>query len=514
MSANEDVPWYSGPTDTQPFILAKLITSNDKQAPPLYTTSTFPWTTKSLETLWDRGLFDNPEWVEKWKSTVRQWSATIAAGSDGRLYIFPKLASSKPAIVMIMDAERKVNVDRKVHCCAWALNKDAPTDPLLIVAASSLIFILDARTKKLIGRIRGHGSDITSIAVHPYHPYIFCTTSKDQTTRIYDLSLPARQKPNNIHWPPSEAPSLAGPAFGLQLSEREGDGCGCCVGVLVGGRSGGHEAAVLGAAFHPTYPLVATCGMDRAVKIWRIPPLEADSFAREDKPIFSSELIHRARALSIAWLSQDVLMSHSAPAWMRKVGDGEEPYEYFQEHGTIVVWRWLGFDRFFPPDKPFQKVVRGVASDYRGSDSFKIISCYSLPMNVLKLRVYRSLAHDPIIVIPMGNTVRILNVMHFKGREPPAFPTNDEMVELTKRMRLSVPEGDGDNENGNRIPQPDARPPRPLLETVKGWELPLSQTDGPIDIQNCEVACQGRVIVGVGIKGTMVVWKLRPSQGE
>lgn len=67
---------------------------------------------------------------------------------------------------------------------------------------------------------------------------------------------------------------------------------------------------------------------------------------------------------------------------MRKVGDGEEPYEYFQEHGTseqsllsdvpktqfntaprpVVVWRWLGFDRFFPPDKPFQKVVRGVAS--------------------------------------------------------------------------------------------------------------------------------------------------------
>lgn len=89
--------------------------------------------------------------------------------------------------------------------------------------------------------------EITSIAVDPFHPYLFCTTSRDQTTRVYDLTLRARDRPKNVHWPPDKRPSLAGPAFGLQCSEAEGMGMGRCVAVLVGGRSGGHEAGVLGA---------------------------------------------------------------------------------------------------------------------------------------------------------------------------------------------------------------------------------------------------------------------------
>jgi hypothetical protein len=88
---------------------------------------------------------------------------------------------------------------------------------------------------------------ITSIAVHPTHPYIFCTTSKDQTTRIYDLTLPPVQFPNNPHWPPGTAPSLAGPAHGLQMTDGEGDGIGRCVAVLCGSKSGGHLDAVLAA---------------------------------------------------------------------------------------------------------------------------------------------------------------------------------------------------------------------------------------------------------------------------
>lgn len=87
--------------------------------------------------------------------------------------------------------------------------------------------------------------DITSIAVHPAWPYMFLTTSRDLSTRLYNLSFTPRQVPNNPHWPPNTQPSLAGSAFGMHSSESEGDGLGRCVGVLVGNRSGGHEGAVL-----------------------------------------------------------------------------------------------------------------------------------------------------------------------------------------------------------------------------------------------------------------------------
>ena len=84
--------------------------------------------------------------------------------------------------------------------------------------------------------------------MNPLLPHIFCTTSRDFSTRIYDLNLPPKQKPNNPIWPPNRIPSLAGPAHGLDMSEPEGKGeLGRCVMVLMGGRSGGHEAEVLSA---------------------------------------------------------------------------------------------------------------------------------------------------------------------------------------------------------------------------------------------------------------------------
>ena len=38
---------------------------------------------------------------------------------------------------------------------------------------------------------------------------------------------------------------MAGPAHGLHMYESEGEGLGRCMYVLMGGRSGGHQAAVL-----------------------------------------------------------------------------------------------------------------------------------------------------------------------------------------------------------------------------------------------------------------------------
>jgi hypothetical protein len=142
-------------------------------------------------------------------------------------------------------------------------------------------------------------------------------------------------------------------------------------------------------------PLIATCGvsysniigstsylhlreLDRTVKIWYLPLLDsAEKLSREDKPLFSSSRIHKARVLSVTWseltafpcyisliqaprLSHDILLTHGAPAHMRRNPEVSE--DMYLEEGTMVLWRWLGMDRFFPPGQPSQAVLRGCAS--------------------------------------------------------------------------------------------------------------------------------------------------------
>jgi hypothetical protein len=123
---------------------------------------------------------------------------------------------------------------------------------------------MDAKSRQIVGCLRGHGrvcelvpqgtyrteypsQAIRSIAVHSTFPGLFCTTSQDFTTRIYDLELRPKQVPNNPPWPSATIPSKAGAAHGLDMTMPEGVGVGQCVAVLVGERSGGHQADVLGA---------------------------------------------------------------------------------------------------------------------------------------------------------------------------------------------------------------------------------------------------------------------------
>ena len=59
-------------------------------------------------------------------------------------------------------------------------------------------------------------------------------------------------------------------------------------------------------------------------------------------------------------LSLEVLATFSAPALMRSKNNRDDLYF---EDGTIAIWRWLGFDRFFPASRPKPaKLMRGCAS--------------------------------------------------------------------------------------------------------------------------------------------------------
>ncbi|KAH9898311.1 WD40-repeat-containing domain protein [Cubamyces lactineus] len=522
------IPWYRKSKDVQPFVLFSTLHFNEAE---FHCTACFPWTPRSPTILWDGHAAQVPSLVSQWEAVAKKWMGTIAVGATGRLLIFPKLGNAKPLEVSLSSEP-----DAQVQNVAWILSNNTPLEPLVVFTTSSVITIFNVATRSVVGRLRGHGGLITSLSVHPIQPHLFCTTSRDFTTRIYDVTLQPIQVPNNPPWPPLSQPSLAGPAHGLHMCEPEGEGIGQCVAVLVGGRSGGHKGGVLCSAFHPSLPLIATGGVDRAVKIWRIPhsvfsPPPQPRIAREDKPLFSTDLLHKARIQSVNWLADDILVSHSAPALMRH--DPEDVEDTYYEEGAVAVWQWLSLNRFFPPGKIPQKAMRGTASDYRNSESFKILSAYHLPTGASRLHVFRSLTHDPILLIPMGRIIRVYNLSQFGPRTPPQFPV-DDLASLTSQMHLGGEEprqgdsgqssnhnfargrrdGDGVQEGSTQGTHTAAithAPLAALFDAVEGWDVSSMRQGeglpGLPDIAACEVGFGGRIIVGVG-KGTLFVWRL------
>ena len=107
--------------------------------------------------------------------------------------------------------------------------------------------------------------------------------------------------------------------------------------------------------------------MDRCVKIWVVRPANDREIKREDKPLFTSSRVHKARVLSISWydikaflqsmhshqqnsrLQDDLLLTHSAPAIMKKRPLDPKSKSTYIEPGELIIWRWLSVDRFFPP---------------------------------------------------------------------------------------------------------------------------------------------------------------------
>ncbi|KAI0778274.1 WD40 repeat-like protein [Trametes elegans] len=530
------VPWYRKSKDVQPYVLSTLLTSD---AVEYNCTACFPWTLDSLETLWDGHAAQNAQLSGEWTEVVKQWVGAIAVGCKGRLIVLPKLATANQIVIRLSE------VKAQIEHVTWGIDRNNPTRPLVIFTVTSVIVIVDVSSCMVVGTLRGHGGPITSVSVHPSQPHLFCTTSRDFSARIYDLSLFPVQAPNNPHWPPRPEPSLAGPAHGLHMREPEGEGIGQCVAVLIGGRSGGHRGAVSCSAFHPSQPMIATGGVDRAVKLWRIPPAvfsppAQPRMAREDKPLFSTDSLHKARVQSVNWLADDILISRSAPAFMRSRPD-DRTQTYYEE-GTVVVWQWLGLNRFFPPGKVPQKIMRGSASDYRNSESFKILSAYHLPMITKHAHVFRSISHDPILLIPIGKVIRVFNISQFKPRIPAKYPA-DDLAFLTDRMALGEerrrrgsgsPSRRSDSEGstsaigeeaieGSGREEGDAAsrtkvtvypPPAPLatlFDTVDAWEIQAAPSQGgPAipDIVSCEVGPEGGLVIGIG-KGALFVWRLQ-----
>ncbi|KAF8525052.1 hypothetical protein BU17DRAFT_41918 [Hysterangium stoloniferum] len=327
--------------------------------------------------------------------------------------------------------------------------------------------------------------DITSLGVHLYHPHLVYTTSRDCTSRIYDFRVTRES------W--TGTGLVRRDAFGMLVDDSESNcALGRCVALLTGGRSGGHEAAVLGADFHPSLPLIATCGMDHAVRIWHLGPVlfKKERFQwqgvlavyREDKPLFSSTTIHDARVLSVYWLSEGTLLSHSAPKIRLVKG---RPVEGMS--GTIVIWQWLSVARFFSAEDDLYKdpPLRGCISDYRESSSYKLISCGRLPERAERIFLNRHVQRPPLVMIPVGGRIVIVNTCHLPIRPRPVME-------------------EGKEEDGDETEMEET------MGEVIGWSLSVDVKVGgdmkEVEVEGCEMSGDGRIVAGVGDLESVWIW--------
>lgn len=104
----------------------------------------------------------------------------------------------------------------------------------------------------------------------------------------------------------------------------------------------------------------------------------------------------------------------------------------------------------------------------------------------------------------------MLNVTQLSPRKPPPFPIDEDVVAMTKKMRLV----DDEDEEPNFFSK------RSDLPTISGWEV---ETEGvgqtgdtnlnsePDTLEACAMGMDGRVIVGVGSQDTIWIWIIKES---
>ncbi|KIL70894.1 hypothetical protein M378DRAFT_6776 [Amanita muscaria Koide BX008] len=378
---------FRSPDATSPFLLTRRVTFQKHIDSAFRSIAAFPWDNDSVSVIWESSQELSRD---AWNSMVIAYEDAVATATDScvEIYFIRKNKSLSFTLPPALEREKPLLAD-SIHL-AWVLSPLMPYQPLLTISRLHTTYILNVTKSVLDACLIGHGSAITSVTVHPVHPHIFATTSRDFTTRIYDLRFPPHTEADvqyNPHWPPSTYPSSAGPAFGLNMGTKEGEGMGRCIIVLMGGRmsqTGGHSAAVLGAETIDSYmwskfsairdPVVTLLKLDRAVKIWALPPtLDCARLIRMDKPIFSSSSLHRARVVSVNWLSEDILQTHSAPVILPTTADDGQPVEFITEPGDLLLWQWLGLKRYFPPHATtYQQRLRSELSDWMNSGKRRV----------------------------------------------------------------------------------------------------------------------------------------------
>ncbi|KAH7104786.1 WD40-repeat-containing domain protein [Auriculariales sp. MPI-PUGE-AT-0066] len=424
----------------------------------------FPWTTENSTTLWNSYAEKEPTVKAHWARVLKDFQGVyaVAVRRTIRILNVSRLANETVAHTVELDspdnAEDKDGVPYDQHSAiraiAWAMDANTiPFRPLLLIAASSVLHVYDVIRQCSVGCVKGHGGEITSVVVFPQYPHQACTTSRDYSTRFYNLSFGARYILPDLPRPPQGSDHFCGPPFGMPARAREdssdspgelppdveGVGNGKCMGVLWGPiagreelpggrlrrtRIGGHNGSVLSADFHPMWRnLIATCGVDNAVKIWRFPsqlpwPDEKNPrWFRQQLPIFSSTGIHDARVVSIRWVNDDILLSESTTDLHKVSAQASQPLE----RRTFVLWQCLIIDREAteegqPPPEP-------VYEDIAESTSYRVISSCDVDVPVGAQTHVDLSGSTVLLLVPTYEGVHIYNIAHhFPSPRAPKFP--------------------------------------------------------------------------------------------
>ncbi|KZV87082.1 WD40 repeat-like protein [Exidia glandulosa HHB12029] len=523
----------------------------------------FPWDKKSLERLWN-GALNNPGpgfavLERQWQNIIETHHGVfaVAHGRDVRLYrTTPKVPLEQICSVVLEslpspgsrsdDDEKNVH-DDDVHALTWALNPNE-LRPLLVIAASRVVHVFDTVRQCANGVVKGHGGDITSLRTHPTYPQFICSTSRDFSTRFYDLQCDARFMFRDPPPPPRGYDYLGGTPFGMQSRSAaqdpksdelpanvEGFGYGKCLGVLWGPiagaehlpdrevlrtRHGGHSMAVFSADFHETRSLIATCGLDQCVKIWRVPQMSSPDpkstmFYRMQLPVFSSSAIHDGKIVSIRWIAYDLLLSESIHPL---VSEEEERHRF-------VIWKWLAMNRYVDIDQD------GKLQDPQYQDSTESCTRFTSRLTrILTLLVvsYQIISiHDviapkharsslqtgngpPLLLIPGRGSLRVYTLKFFQPVPAPAFPhklvearpfcdslegvaTSKEVQDLLKEQEV------------RRYARRD-EPHKPWTLQAADKEHPLPVHRADLDLGSCAFSPDRQRVVAASLSGDVYVW--------
>ncbi len=168
------------------------------------------------------------------------------------------------------------------------------------------------------------------------------------------------------------------------------------------------------------------------------------------------------------------------------------------------------------------------------SESFKLLSVYSVPLTTPSIYVSVPLFHrgDPLLFVPDGSVIRMFNITRLNHRDIPPFPfdtytdeeegeeedDDDELQNMTSAMRLgsySEEERMYDNDDSDApLVYRREKPEKKLFEQVQGWVADTKRRGAPRlpaelpDIEKCQLAFGGRVILAIGKEGSLYSWKL------